>query len=193
MQPSGPKTPCKVCGRDSDGDCRSTEDLILCHQGRRFAPPAHLRPGDTLSIDGKPWALIRHGGGFDGQAAVFRPHRESSPPANRHPDGGNARAKARQAVAAFAIERFYRAFQAAWDVPDFHSLTPEALREAIRTIELAHEIGRALAASLQRLWRDAPDLKVIHRERINGYLKSLNYQLDDLRHFRSCYLGEVQL
>lgn len=191
MQPSGPKTPCKVCGRDSDGDCRSTEDLILCHQGTRFAPPAHLRPGDTISIDGKPWALIRHGGGFDGQAAVFRPHREgirSDATTFGRPD---SKKEIEMAIAGYAIERFYRCFQDAWEVKDLHSLSPDELTEATRVIELAHEVGLDLAKNVQRLWRSDPLLKEMHFDRISVYLRTLRYQVADLRHFRSYYLGEV--
>ena len=70
MQTSGPKTPCPVCQRTKDADCRFTTDLILCHTG------TDLRPGECITIDGQQWAFIRHNGGFSGQAAVFRPHRE---------------------------------------------------------------------------------------------------------------------
>ena len=185
MQTSGPKSPCKICGRTKDGDCRSSSGLILCHTG------TDLRPGDTIDIDGQLWAFIRGNGGFSGMAAVFRPHRDRAPLDQRSAAKHDAQAKARHAVATFSITRFYEAFQAAWDVPDFHSLATDELAAATRTIELANEIGCDLAANLQRLWRDAPELKDLHRERINGYLKSLKHQVNDLRHFRSYYLGEA--
>ena len=48
--------------------------MILCHQGTSYKPPSDLRRGDVINIAGKPWALIRRDGGFDGAAAVFKPH-----------------------------------------------------------------------------------------------------------------------
>lgn len=185
MQASGPKHPCPACGRTKDADCRFTSDLILCHTG------TDLKPGECITIDSAPWAFIRHNGGFSGQAAVFRPHRDN----NRAPGHGSSRpdaqAKARQAIAAFSITRFYEAFQAAWDIPDLHSLTADELIAATATITRAQEIGADLSKNLQRLWREAPELKDLHRERVNAYLKNLAYQASDLSHFRSHYLGEV--
>ena len=48
--------------------------MILCHYGTTHQPPPDLQRGDVISIGGKPWALIRRDGGFDGAAAVFKPH-----------------------------------------------------------------------------------------------------------------------
>lgn len=185
MQTSGPKSPCKICGRTKDGDCRSTPDLILCHTG------TDLRPGETITIDGQLWAFIRGNGGFSGMAAVFRPHSDRAPLDQRSTAKHDAQTKARHAVAAYSIERFYEAFQAAWDLPDFHTLTPDQLCQGAATLARAQEVGTALAKNLQCLWREAPELKELHRERVNGYLKSLAYQVEDFRHFKQHYLGEV--
>ena len=67
--------PCKVCGRNSDADCRWNNDVILCHRGSSFAPPNNLKLGDKLNIEGKDWALVSYEGGFTGLAYVFKPHK----------------------------------------------------------------------------------------------------------------------
>ena len=73
---SGRHRPCPVCGRDVDGDCRWKEgEIIWCHIGTRFAPPSDLRIGDTLSLDGREWALVRKDGSYDRSAFTFIPHR----------------------------------------------------------------------------------------------------------------------
>ena len=74
MHVSSRKSPCPVCGRTKDPDCRWKDDVILCHHGTTHQPPPDLQRGDVISIGGKPWALIRRDGGFDGAAAVFKPH-----------------------------------------------------------------------------------------------------------------------
>ena len=66
MHVSSRKSPCPVCGRTKDPDCRWKDDVILCHHGTTHQPPPDLQRGDVISIGGKPWALIRRDGGFDG-------------------------------------------------------------------------------------------------------------------------------
>ena len=75
MQQSGKRSPCPSCGRDSDGDCRFSDQVVLCHSGKRFAPPKHLRIGDVITLQGRPWELVATDKGYDGAAHVFKPHR----------------------------------------------------------------------------------------------------------------------
>lgn len=191
MNASGPKSPCKVCGRDTDADCRWTDDLILCHEGSRFAPPAHLRPGETITIDGRPWALIRRGGGFSGQAAVFRPHREGFKPTGNH--NADLESKARRSVVLFSIERFLEHFNECWNVLDFQTLTAAEFKAAKQLIDNTTEEGHTLARSLQSTWRQHPDLADSYRWRVESCLKNLKAQRDDADFFSRHYLGEVEL
>ncbi|MEN9767820.1 MAG: hypothetical protein RLZZ32_1780 [Cyanobacteriota bacterium] len=186
---SSKKTPCPICSRSTDGDCRWTDDLILCHQGTTFSPPADLRPGDTLTVNGQKWALIRRDGGFDGAAAVFRPHR-SGGNAISHPTPELDR-KARHVVAAFSVERFLERFRECWEIPDFHGLPPDRLREAFELIDGTYAQGLALARSLAPVWRDEREFEALYRWRIESCLKSLKYQQQEVAHFRRHYLGEV--
>lgn len=67
---SSRRNPCPICNRTKDSDCRSAENLILCHYGSSHHPPAGLRPGSVVqAADGTMWAYT--GDTEDGRAAVF--------------------------------------------------------------------------------------------------------------------------
>ena len=190
MHRSGPKSPCPACGRTKDTDCAWAHDIIFCHQGSTNGV-GNLKIGDVIKADGTEWALTSRKGGFDGAAAVFRPHRPRPRfQASTHPREA-VRKQADVAAARVALNGFYDAFQRAWDVPDFHTLTPDQLREATTLITAAHERGVLLGGMVQQLWREAPEMAERHRDRFEGYRRSIQAQLNDLQHFRSYYLGEV--
>ena len=88
VQSSSPRTPCPVCSRTKDSDCRWSLDAgwIACHSGAA-APAAPSAPGGLITIDGAPWALIRINAGHSGGAHLYRPHRpgeRSSSAGGRH-------------------------------------------------------------------------------------------------------------
>jgi hypothetical protein len=73
---SSRRTPCPVCGRSKDADCRWIPgEVIYCHQGSSNQSSGLLKPGDVVTINGFPWALVARDGGFAGAANVFRPDR----------------------------------------------------------------------------------------------------------------------
>jgi len=76
VQQSSRRTPCPVCNRQKDTDCRWNDTAIWCHQGQHHGPDPSLRIGDVIDIDGKPWALISREAGYANAAALFKPHRE---------------------------------------------------------------------------------------------------------------------
>ena len=191
MQRSGSNNPCPSCGRVKDKDCAWNEEVIFCHQGSSCGPDHNLKIGDCIFIDGAPWALVKTDAGFSGKAYVFKPHedREWS-----SPSGVNRRElldrRARRAIAALSLERFFNAFQRAWDLPDLHSMTPEQLQDAIKTIHNAHTIQCELAGSVQTIWREHPDLSQLYRLRFEGCVKAVTWMAKDLADFRCQYLGE---
>lgn len=191
MKSSGRNSPCPSCGRSKDGDCRWNDEVIFCHAGSTCGPDPSLRIGDTIDVDGQPWALVKTQAGYDGAAHVFKPHQDrhrSSPSISREELLSK---RAKRSIAAVAIERFFTAFLNAWNVPDFHTLTPDELNDAITKIEGAHTIGLELSRSIQSIWREHHDLRDLHRDRFNAYIRNIKYQLNDLNHFRTHYLGEV--
>lgn len=96
--PSSNRNPCPVCGREKDGDCRTSGDglEVICHH------PKDYRPGQVLQgVDGKTWGFT--GNTKDGRAGhftldkpllcrknggnvvAFRPRPEASQPALSQP------------------------------------------------------------------------------------------------------------
>ncbi|MCT0198405.1 hypothetical protein KQ313_01715 [Synechococcus sp. CS-1325] len=73
---SSKRNPCPLCGRDSDDKCRRSADLISCYWGERFSPPAGLKLGQVLTVEGGPWAVVNLSGGFAGNSLILRPDSE---------------------------------------------------------------------------------------------------------------------
>jgi hypothetical protein len=64
--PSSNRNPCPICGRDKDGDCRTSGDglEVICHH------PKDHRPGDPIQgVDGQAWGFT--GNTKDGRAGHF--------------------------------------------------------------------------------------------------------------------------
>ena len=187
MKASGRNTPCPVCGRAKDADCRWSDITILCHTG------TDLRPGETLTIAGQKWAFIHHNGGFSGVAAVFKPHQERTKGTHKvgtpsTPQELLSRQTKRNQWASL-IQEFHDAFQVAWDVPDFYSCTPQQLTKAFAAISNAQECAAGLKPHLRTIWRDHQDLEQLHRLRVEQQLKSIAYMAEDMRQFKQNELG----
>jgi hypothetical protein len=76
---SGPFNPCVICGRDSSGDCRYSDDgpKWLCHHGTTFSPPLCKKRETIVGKDGQLWAYT--GESKDKRCAVFKLHEEKRP------------------------------------------------------------------------------------------------------------------
>ena len=191
MRSSGRNNPCPVCGRTKDTDCRWNDTTILCHTG------TDLRPGDTITIAGIKWAFIHHKGGFSGMAAVFKPHRDR----NREEWKWDLRRPTPSSpVQLLAIQQkrtqwldvldqLFAAFDAAWNVPDFYSATPDQLKNAFTAIDDAQAKAATLAPHLPAIWHEYPDLKELHRLRVESNLKAVAHIAEDARQFKQNDLG----
>lgn len=71
MQHSSRKNPCPVCGRNTDDKCRKNSTRIFCYAGDSFSPPANLRLGDRIKIEGEHWRLLSYNAGFSQNSYVF--------------------------------------------------------------------------------------------------------------------------
>ena len=197
MQKSGRNNACPSCGRVSDGDCRWDDHTIFCHVGETCRPDPTLKIGDTIDVSGQSWALVKVNTGYSGQAHLFKPHRPkpetsrrsyrpSRPTRQRSTD-----VSAKRALYGVAIERFSKAYRKAMDVMDFFQLSPAELKQAVIDVDEAQERAAEMRVTAPTIWRECPDLAQLHRQRIEANCRDLKYQADDLRHFRSYYLGEV--
>ena len=193
MQASKRGSPCLVCGREKDGDCRWNTDVVLCHQGSTHAPPQNLRIGDTIDLGGKPWALVAVAAGFDGQAHVFRPHKGR--PKHRNLSWVDRKeaafdASVNSACAKYAAEQFFAIAQRALDVLEFESAHPDELKESLALIYESERQGIFAQKELQTLCREDKDLKPF-LDQVNSTLKQIVYQRKDADSFRKNHLGEV--
>ena len=74
LNASSRRTPCPICGRTKDGDCRISDELVLCHYGSTKHPPQQLKPGQVIpGDDGQEWAFT--GDAKDGRTAAYTRHK----------------------------------------------------------------------------------------------------------------------
>ena len=186
MKASGRNNPCPHCQRVKDADCRWNDEVILCHTG------TDLKPSDVITINGAQWAFIHHRGGFSGSAAVFKPHRElhrgerhSTPSTTQELLSRQAKCHQWSAI----LSQFHAAFDAAWNIPDFYTATPDELHSASAAIQDAQAKAAALKPHLKTIWRNHKDLEQLHRLRVEAQLKSIAYIAEDWRQFQQFHLG----
>jgi hypothetical protein len=77
---SSPTLACPICGRDSSGHCRISDDgvFVLCHKGSTYAPPPCTREGEKIvGKDGQTWGFCLDAS--DNRTKAFRLHRENRP------------------------------------------------------------------------------------------------------------------
>ena len=177
MRHSGKRSPCPSCGRDSDGDCRFSDQVVLCHAGKRFAPPRHLRVGDVITLQGRPWALVATGKGYDGAAHVFKPHRENS----RHRPRPQKRAV--QVLDLHGLEQDLSGFdllaRQALEIPPLEQMLDADISQARDRAAAAQKLTKELIARITRLQRSEPSLEFV-LEQLESTKRALEFQLKDL-------------
>lgn len=177
MQQSGRNAPCPACGRTKDGDCRFNDEVILCHSG------SDLRPGAVVTLDGADWYLSRHGGGYDGQAAVFKPHK----PLEREPLVVRQRRAAVQLIDDITvIEQEASTFDAlaasALGILPVEQMLDDDIRAAKDTCAQAFELANQLITKLTRAKRHDKSLVPVF-EAVESTQRELRYQLADLTEY----------
>jgi hypothetical protein len=184
-------SPCPVCSRERDSDCRWTTDSIFCHLGSSHRPPTHLKLGETLQIKGSKWDLVSLSAGFDKSAYLFKPHKEIKPiPSSlKERKQQDFDYQVRVDCCDYYSKEFVELAKKALDVLEFETALPDELKESFHLIYTVERKGKELIKQLQEL---AP-----REERLKKYLpivkdlnKQLKYQRKDADQFRKNYLGE---
>ena len=184
-------SPCPVCSRERDADCRWTNDSIFCHLGSTHRPPTHLKLGETLQIKGSKWALVSLSAGYDKSAYLFKPHKEIKPIpcSSKERKQQDFDYQVRVDCCDYYSKEFVELAKKALDVLEFETALPDELKESFHLIYTAERKGKELIKQLQEL---AP-----REERLKKYLplvtdlnKQLKYQRKDADSFRQNYLGE---
>jgi hypothetical protein len=165
--------------------------MVLCHQGSTNGPPEHLKVGDVIDVQGKPWALVRIGSGFAAVAYQFRPHRDPT----FHAMGGNIPPRFSIALNYKLAQETFDAIKAALDVPEFMNSTPRELRYSFLLIEHAWNKTKSLIAHLQRCYKNETNPDRMARlakqlDLVSKAMKQVSYQRKDAQHFCRHYLGE---
>lgn len=179
---SSRRSPCPVCSRTHDHDCRWSDDLILCHSG------SNLPIGRTLTIAGQEWALVATDAGHSGCAAKFKPHtpREHAGPLQRRKKTVQALSSAMQALQLY--HQLRPCVHAALRVLEPEQGTLAEFQQDLIYVEATFKRVQELHRKLLQNRRQVPHLRKILP--ISGHwIKALGYQLDDLKRFDACHLG----
>tara|TARA_Y100001968_G_scaffold317710_1_gene347057 strand:- start:958 stop:1548 length:591 start_codon:yes stop_codon:yes gene_type:complete len=185
-------SPCPVCDREKDNDCRWTNETIFCHQGSSHSAPDHLKLGDTIEIRGDKWALVSLSSGYDNSAYLFKPHKDNIfiPKTKEERDQSNFDISVRVGSCEYYAKEFIDLAQKALDVLDFETALPDELKKSFNFIYSADSKGQELIRELQQLAPKEARLKP-YLPIVKDLIKQLHYQRKDADQFRKNYLGEV--
>ena len=137
---SSQKTPCPVCGRIKDTDCRFNDETILCHQGSSSAPP-RLSPGETLEIEGKKWNFVKYDAGFAHSAALFKPKTEDAYAERTHYRKSKTNLTNKTKEAQLYVDHFHELARQALDVTEFKFSTLDEFNRDAQLIDDAIQYG----------------------------------------------------
>ena len=186
--PSSKRNPCPVCGRDSDDKCRRSDELLSCYWGERFAPPAGLKLGQVLDIEGRRWAVVNLAGGFGGNSLILRPH------VNRH-DFKPAQRQQRQreaAVLAPALRKVFGKVRAyvhtSLAVLELEQATADELCRDQKLLAATRRHLQELRAHLVLARREDPSLARMVSA-VDHWLRLVSFQAADLEAFNRLMLG----
>ena len=192
---SGPKAPCPACGRTKDADCAWNNELILCHMGHEPRPTDQMKPGQTLEIRGRQWALVRTKAGYSGRADLLRPHIGTLPPG-----GLNFRSKIQERSYQQAMQiakdrvtiqtaKFLALVAVVREHLDPYYLNLDELRNQEQTVWAGIEAGKHLSSLRNSLRGELSDRE---SKRLSSHIaqlqRELHYQAQNTAVFRETHL-----
>ena len=197
MEASKRNNPCPVCGRNKDSDCRWDDDVILCHNGSNFAPPEHLKVGDTLTIDGLVWALVKTNSGHTGHCHVFKLHRplDNKLFSKAFSPEEKRKEKERQQylfrVGVNAIEAYIALANKALDVISYEYCNLEQIKESKALINKAFEEGKELRQLLVGIRKSNKKIDDFI-DLLDEKYRRIKYQKKASDYFCWNHLGEIK-
>lgn len=185
---SSRQNPCPVCGRDSDDKCRRQPDLISCYRGERFHPPAGLKLGQVLNIEGRRWAVVALDGGFAGNSVILRPHvdRLDFKPIQRQQRQRQVAVLAPVLRDLFAKVRSY--VHASLAVLDLEHSTAEQFRRDQQLLVATRRHLQEMREPLVLASREDPSLGRLIKA-VDLWLRLVTYQAADFESFDRWMLG----
>jgi len=180
--------PCPVCGRDSDDKCRRSNELLSCYWGERFAPPAGLKLGQVLDIEGRHWAVVNLSGGFAGNSLILRPHvdQHDFKPAQRQQRQLEAAVLAPALREVFGKVRAY--VHASLAVLELEQATADELRRDQQLLAATRRHLQELRAPLVLARREDPSLARMVSA-VDHWLRLVSFQAADMESFNRWMLG----
>ena len=194
MQISKRNNPCPVCGRNKDSDCRWDDDVIFCHNGTNFAPPDHLKVGDTLTLDGVVWALVKTNSGHTGLCHVFKLHRPLDKkykpynPVQKKQEKEQQEYLFREGVA--ATEAYIALANKALEVISYEYCNLEQIKESKALINRAFDEGKELRKILVGIKRFNKNIEEFI-ELFDEKYRRIKYQKNASDNFCWQHLGEI--
>ena len=194
MQISKRNNPCPVCGRNKDSDCRWDDDVIFCHNGTNFAPPDHLKVGDTLTLDGVVWALVKTNSGHTGLCHVFKLNRPLDKkykpynPVQKKQEKERQEYLFREGVA--ALEQYLKLANAALEVFSYEYCNLEQIKESKALINRAFDEGKELREVLIGIRRFNKNIEEFI-ELFDEKYRRIKYQKNASDNFCWQHLGEI--
>lgn len=174
---SSRRSPCPVCGRTKDHDCRWTDSWIACHSG------SSLKPGAVIVIAGQQWYLSHHNGGHCKRAALFKPHRQRLH-AGRLQPAVDRSALSLEAILLKQCAQLRRNVHQVNRLPIWQHCTADDYLLVHRTFELVSE----LSDHLNKIAGQSVKLKRL-QPMVNYWVKSVGYAVKDLIQFEASHLG----
>jgi hypothetical protein len=162
--------------------------LLCCYWGDRFHPPAGLKLGQVLEIEGRRWAVVNLSGGFAGNSLILRPHldRQDFKPAQRRHRQREAAVLAPALREVFGKVRAY--LQASLAVLELEQATAEDMRRDQQLLAATLLHLQELRAALQLARREDPSLARLVAA-VDYWLRLVTYQAADLEDFNKWMLG----
>ena len=175
---SSKTNPCR-CGRTKDGDCRSNDHSLFCHNSPL---------SDQFRWRGQTWFLHRTNCGHTGACKLFKPW----PPANQR---RSHRPKTKCHVSTrwrSLLPQLIADWREAMACTEFELCSPDELRHYFKTIYRAEYTGDQLLPLLAEAARNDAKLRR-YVVAVQLKLKTLRYQRRDVDCFRKNQLGCPEL
>jgi hypothetical protein len=185
---SSRRHPCPVCRRDVDDKCRRQPDLLSCYWGDRFHPPAGLKLGQVLDLEGRRWAVVNLSGGAMGNSLILRPHvdRLDFRPAQRQQRRREVAVLAPALREVFARVRAY--VHAALALLEPQQATAEDVRRGRELLAATCRHLQDLREPLAEARRDDPSLGRLVAA-VDHWQRLVAYQAAELESFQRWALG----
>lgn len=187
MKASSNRTPCPSCGRKKTNHCRWDDSRIFCHQGVSHHPPADLRRGEVVTMDGVKYFFAGYNKGYAGNSALFCLHDPRNDYNSRPVSLADRRRQTAQNLGELEqlredLHQAHIVASHAIAAPDYHQLLPDEIRGWLDVIDDALKRLLELRPRVMKLRHMDGNLKVV-LDSLSDQIKQISYQQRDFKQF----------